>query len=101
VGMRAAALGMLPGGQLFRIERSEAKTPAIVPTSFPPIEPVALAQPVPVSDQYTPAAYAQQPVMVPVYYAAPVSAPVAPAAQRYDGLPIATPKPVRVCAGAR
>ena len=45
IGVRAAPLGILPGGELFHIERSEAKTPAIVPTAFPPIEPVALAPP--------------------------------------------------------
>ncbi|MFL6759623.1 hypothetical protein [Sphingomonas sp.] len=85
-GMRAAALGVLPGGELFRIERSEAKTPPIVPTQFPPIEPVALAPPAAASEQYYPAAYAQQavrPVMVPVYYAAPVSTPAAPRATPY------------------
>ncbi|MFL6721554.1 MAG: hypothetical protein ACJ8FT_07100 [Sphingomonas sp.] len=77
VGLRAAALGLLPGADLFRIDRSEAKPPPIVPTVFPPVEPVALAQTQP---QYAPVAYAQppmRPVMVPVYYAAPVSTPVA------------------------
>ena len=77
-GVRAAALGILPGGDLFRIERGEAKTPPIVPTRFPAIEPVALAPAQPVAEQYYPAPYAQQavrPVMVPVYYAAPVSVP--------------------------
>jgi hypothetical protein len=85
-GVRAAALGILPGADLFRIERSEAKTPPIVPTQFPPIEPVALAPPAAAAEQYYPAAYAQQavrPVMVPVYYAAPVSTPAAPRATPY------------------
>jgi hypothetical protein len=85
-GMRAAALGILPGGELFRIERGEARTPPIVPTQFPPIEPVALAPPAAVNEQYYPAAYAQQavrPVMVPVYYAAPVSTPAAARATPY------------------
>ena len=80
VGVRAAALGTLPGAELFRIDRSEAKTPPIVPTQFAPVEPVALAPPPTVAEQYYPQAYAQQPirpVMVPVYYAAPVSAPAA------------------------
>ena len=87
VGMRAAALGMLPGGELFRIERSEARTPQVTPTQFPPIEPVAVAEPQ--AAPYPPGAYAQyaqyagyaqppmRPIMVPVYYPAPVSAPVA------------------------
>src|SRR5437868_4885196 len=85
-GVRAAALSSLPGGELFRIERSEAKTPPIVPTQFPTIEPVAFAPPSAAAAQYYPAAYAQQavhPVMVPVYYAAPVSTPAAPRATPY------------------
>jgi hypothetical protein len=89
IGVRAAALGVLPGGELFRIERSEAKTPTIVPTQFPTIEPVALAQPDPAMIQYASAAYGQQPlrpIMVPVYYAAQVSAPVAVPAPHVDGL---------------
>ena len=90
VGIRAAALGILPGSEMFRIERSEAKTPTIVPTQFPPIEPVALAQPQPAAFQYASQTYAAQavrPVMVPVYYPAPVSTPVARAAAHYDLLP--------------
>ena len=89
IGVRAAGLGMLPGGQLFRIERGEAKTPPIVPTQFPPIAPVALAQPDPSAMQYLPAAYMQQamrPVMIPVYYPAPVSTPAAPRPSRLDEL---------------
>ena len=85
IGVRAAALGMLPGGELFRIERSEAKTPPIIPTQFPAIEPVALAQgPVP----YAQAAYEQQarPFMVPVYYPAPVSAPAPARTPNVDAL---------------
>ncbi len=92
IGVRAAALGLLPGGNLFHIERSEAKAPAIVPTAFPPIEPVALAPPQLAPVQYAPAGYYPEqpvrPVMVPVYYAAPVSAPAAVPPQRYDGLPL-------------
>lgn len=79
IGVRAAALGVLPGADLFRIERSEAKTPPIVPTQFPAIEPMALALPAPPA-QYAEAAYPQpavRPVMVPVYYAAPISRPAA------------------------
>ena len=87
VGVRAASLGMLPGGELFRIERSEAKTPPIVPTQFPPIEPVALVQPAAAPAQY--AAYAQpavQPVTVPVYYSAAVSTPAVPRSPHLDAL---------------
>ena len=96
VGVRAAALGMLPGSELFRIERSEAKTPPIVATQFPAIEPVASAEPQ--AAQYPPpyyaqyaqyAAYAQQPVrpmMVPVYYAAPVSTPAVSRSPHLDAL---------------
>ena len=39
-GFRAASLGVLPGAELFSIERSEAKAPPIVPTQFPAIDPV-------------------------------------------------------------
>jgi hypothetical protein len=39
-GVRAAALGVLPGAEMFSIERSEAKVPPIVATEFPPIAPV-------------------------------------------------------------
>lgn len=39
-GVRAASLGMLPGGEIFRIERSEAKAPPIIATQFPPIDPI-------------------------------------------------------------
>ncbi|HUP68166.1 MAG TPA: hypothetical protein VM145_08145 [Sphingomicrobium sp.] len=39
-GVRAAAHDFLPGAEIFRIEPSEAKAPAIVPTQFPPIDPI-------------------------------------------------------------
>jgi hypothetical protein len=39
-GMRVATLGIIPGAELFRIERSEAKAPPIVPTQFPALEPI-------------------------------------------------------------
>jgi len=89
VGVRAAALGVLPGGGLFTIERGEAKTPPIVPTQFPAIESVAPAQPDPAAMQYAPATYPMQqmrPVMVPVYYPAQVSRPVAAATPNMDAL---------------
>lgn len=42
-GGRAATLGVLPGADLLRIDRSEARPPALVPTEFPPVEPIAPA----------------------------------------------------------
>ena len=39
-GVRAAALGVLPGAEMFSIERSEAKVPPIAQTQFPAIDPV-------------------------------------------------------------
>lgn len=74
-GFRAATLGILPGAEIFRIDPSEAKAPPIVPTQFPPIEPVAPAPPM--------ATYAYgpyggmppiRPVAVPVYYPAQAAA---------------------------
>lgn len=43
-GLRAAALGALPGAELFRIQPSEARPPPLVPTQFPPIEPIEAAE---------------------------------------------------------
>ena len=43
-GLRAATLGALPGAEVFRVDRSEAKPPPIIPTQFPPIEPIAPAE---------------------------------------------------------
>lgn len=88
-GVRAATLGSLPGVDLFRVDQAHLKAPPVVPTQFPPIEPVALAQPnapaqpyasaypPPYEQYYAPTAYRApvRPVMVPVYYAAPMSAP--------------------------
>ena len=95
VGVRAGALGVLPGSELFRIERSEAKTPAIVPTQFPALEPVALAQPAAAPVQYVPAGYPQQavqPAMVPIYYPAQVSRPAPSQTPHLDAL-LPTPRP--------
>lgn len=83
-GIRAASLGKLPGAEMFRIDRSEAKPapPPIVPTEFPPIDPVqpyeaaanpGLTAPPPIM-QYAAVA---RPITVPIYYAA-VSAPPSP-----------------------
>jgi hypothetical protein len=83
-GIRSAALGYLPGSEMFRIARSEAKPslPPIVATEFPPIEPA-----VPFEASYpaapamgpAPASYsvAVRPVAVPVYYYAASAAPPA------------------------
>jgi len=56
-GIRTAAVGKLPGAELFRVERSEAKAAEIVPTQFPAIQPVEPSAPM------LPAAYvpAEQP----------------------------------------
>jgi len=88
IGVRAAALGSLPGAELFSIERSEAKTPAIVPTQFPTIAPVALAQP-DLALPYAPPAYAQaaaRPMIIPVYYPAQVSSPASARTPHLDAL---------------
>jgi hypothetical protein len=78
-GLRAAAHGVLPGAEIFQIERSEAKAPAIVPTEFPPIEPIPPATPFAAATDFAPAAVGYQPplrpIPVPVYYAAASSAP--------------------------
>jgi hypothetical protein len=89
-GVRAATLGVLPGAELFRIERSEAKAPAIMPTQFPPIEPIepaAIIQPGPVP--ITPVAVA--PIRIPVIYAAASSVPAAYPTPLRGALP--TPQP--------
>lgn len=82
-GVRAATLDVLPGAEIFQIQRSEAKPPPIVPTEFPPIEP-AVPSETPMTWMPTGMPYPQspqqvvRPVVVPVYYAA-ASAPPPPA----------------------
>ena len=73
-GVRAATLGALPGAEMFRIERSEAKPAPIVPTEFPPIDPVQPTAQVPPElmqyvgmPQVMPVRY--QPITVPIVYA--------------------------------
>jgi hypothetical protein len=94
-GLRAATLGALPGAEIFRIDRSEAKPPPpIVPTQFPAIEPVEPATPVVTAANSAPAPiqYVQgvigvpiaiRPGVVPVYHLPPAApAPsVAPSIQ--------------------
>jgi hypothetical protein len=93
-GLRAAAHGVLPGAEIFQIERSEAKAPPIVATEFPPIEPIQPAAPFAASTDFAPAAMSfgqpQKPGAVPVYYAAAPSANYEPA--RFKGV-LPTPKP--------
>lgn len=55
-GVRAATLGVLPGAEVFRIDPIEAKAPPIVPTQFPPIEPIAPAATDSASTDFTRAA---------------------------------------------
>lgn len=111
-GVRAAALGVFPGAELFKIERSEAKAPALIATQFPEVEPVAPAAPMLPADyavQAAPEAVAAQPVryvqamvgvpvamrpgVVPVYRLPPV----APAAE-VEELP---PRPIRLASAFR
>ena len=100
-GVRAATLGVLPGAEIFRIDPSEAKAPPIVPTQFPPIEPIAPAATDSASSDFTPAAlmYGQGPATGTaarsiVYYAVPPAAtPVAsslrdPRQQFYSPIPV-------------
>jgi hypothetical protein len=81
---RAASLGALPGAEVFRIDRSEARAPPLIPTQFPPIEPLAAAPSDGVSGDLReaafasvdapPSALASRTVYVPVYYPAASSA---------------------------
>ena len=110
-GFRATTLGMLPGAEIFRIDPSEAKAPPIVPTQFPPIEPVAPAPPI------AGYAYAQpygpiqmiRPVAVPVYYPVPAQSRYpaidsllpAPRQQYYSPIPVLDEWPLsRIAANA-
>lgn len=80
-GVRAATLDVLPGAEIFRIDRSEAKPPPIIPTQFPPIEPIAPASAEAASQDFRPASFDYGPVpvrtvTVPIYYSpTPVSEP--------------------------
>ena len=80
-GVRAANLGALPGAEIFQIDRSEAKPPPIIPTQFPPIQPVepatsAVAVPDLRQASFDYAAMPTRTVAIPVYYIpTPVSQP--------------------------
>lgn len=103
-GLRAATLGALPGAEIFRVDRSEAKAPAILPTQFPPIDPIAPAEANAAPNNFAPASLPDsssaaparnaRPVFVPVYYG-PASAPaqmILPPVRRLAGaLPEPTP----------
>jgi hypothetical protein len=75
---RAATLDALPGAEIFGIDPSEAKPPPLIPTQFPPIEPLAAAPADAASAglqaagfsylQAPPPAPQPRTVVVPVYY---------------------------------
>ena len=101
-GVRASALGLLPGASMFSITPSEAKQPPpIVPTQFAAIEPV---QPAPERLSYTPVyatGYGPPPsphqAYVPAYYPAPTSSylpqPQVPASRRQFAAALPEPEP--------
>lgn len=105
-GLRAATLGELPGAEIFRIDSSEAKPPPIVPTQFPPIEPIPTADTVAMPFEEAGLPYQQTiggspfpaTAVAPVYYAA-ASAPAnlslrqpaflpSPRTQLYSSIPV-------------
>lgn len=99
-GLRAATLGVFPGGSLLHAAPSAARVaPPIVATEFPPIEPLAAAVPADAAADFLPAAAlvaAPRPapartIAVPIYYAAASSASqIAPRPTRLRG---ALPEP--------
>ena len=104
-GVRAYSSGALPGGSLHLIERSEAKTaPPIVPTEFPPIEPVQTAdvaaapQPPYPAPPYAYYGYAPVPQPSPVQIR-PVAVPVYYGVQSVS-VPLPPPRPVRLANAA-
>jgi hypothetical protein len=99
-GLRAATLGAIPGAEIFRIDPTEAKTPPIVPTEFPPIEPVGIERPSAATmypagfgyGEVAPYPAAPQTVVLPVYYA---SAPARVASGETTALASLMPEPRR------
>jgi hypothetical protein len=86
-GVRLAILDGLPGSEMFRIERSEAKPSAIVPTQFPDIAPVE-----PAASMYPAAGYPTASPPPGMSYAPGVAPPlVVPIYYRYVGAPDAPP----------
>jgi hypothetical protein len=92
-GVRAASLGLLPGAEMFTIERSEAKPPPIIATQFPPIEPVDPGLGYPTQMPYFVGSEGPpiqiQPVALPVYYS---PAAVSPPARLTPILPEPAPR---------
>jgi len=90
-GLRAATLGALPGAELFRIDASEAKVPAIAPTQFPPIDALAAAEEEPAphpagATASQGSALVARPAVMPVYYVSGPPAPQPPPTPLVDGL---------------
>jgi hypothetical protein len=93
--LRATAHDLLPGAEIFQIERGEAKIPQIVPTEFPPIEPLEPVPPEMALADFTPASapYAAPARGPQVYYAAgPSSSPLVPTGLK-GALPTTTRDP--------
>lgn len=71
---RAATLGALPGADLFRVAPGEAKAPPILPTEFPPLEPLPATDPTAAPVGPAPAEDASrttpETTMMPAYYSA-------------------------------
>ena len=104
-GMRAVTLGLIPGAEVFRVDSSYAKEPPpIIPTEFPPIEPLPAATD-PAEEMYAAAAYptAAEPqprprahhaaYYEPAPYSAPVNLPARPA-RLAGAMPTPEPGPV-------
>jgi len=101
-GARAMTVGAIPGAEMFRIERSEAKAPLpIAATEFPPLEPVQPVDPAYYQQAGYPSGPQQWPMQawprfqpvampVPVYYGA-ASASSSQAPQSYTPI-LPTPR---------
>ncbi|MEO6198893.1 MAG: hypothetical protein ABIO68_03000 [Sphingomicrobium sp.] len=96
-GVRAATLGVIPGAEVFRVNRSEARSPPpLIATEFPPIDPLPTT-----SDAYPPdyqqADYPAAPMPPPpgpsyaVYYQPAPASPMAGPTRLAGALP--TPRP--------
>src|SRR5207253_5364454 len=96
-GIRAATLGMVPGAEMLASRPAEPTPPAIQPTQFAAIEPIA---PAPAMPPFQPASvpYYQtgplQPMVVPVYYSYPSPPPVPPARAVQASWPIPEPRQI-------
>jgi hypothetical protein len=84
-GIRAATLGALPGVDMLKIDTAQSKVPPIVPTEFPPIEPIPPASVDAASADLheaaltyvkgTSAASTRSTIAAPVYYPVAAAAP--------------------------